>query len=47
MDVGGLTLNKGEKMFEELLGTYIVVVTAIMVTLMCGLIAKMLWDEWR
>jgi hypothetical protein len=34
-------------MTEDFLGTYIVVMTAIMVTLICGLVAKMLWDEWR
>lgn len=34
-------------MTEDFFGTYIVVVTAIMMTLLCGLIAKMLWDEWR
>lgn len=34
-------------MTTDFLGTYIVVMTAIMVTLICGLVAKMLWDEWR
>lgn len=33
--------------FEDLLGAYIVVMTAVMVTLVCGLVLKMLWDEWR
>lgn len=34
-------------MFEEFLGLYILLVAAVLVTMVCVIVGKQLWDDWR